>query len=424
MNNERGTSLRQFRERIAAPRSPRTAAPEQDDEGSKIIKDKLKSMWNNMKYGWTLKTKTNFSKDSPVWLLGRCYHFGQHHMVGADRVDEFKSDFLSKVWLTYRREFVNLHGSRLTSDCGWGCMLRSGQMMLAQALTNHFLGRGWRWSDNNDLNNRSLHDIRAENMHRNIIKWFGDSPSPHSPFSLHKLVALGTATGKKIGDWYGPASVAYLLRQAVEDAARFIGEFRKLRVYVAQDCAVYTQDILDECDGEDGWKSVIILVPVRLGVEKLNTIYGPCLMNLMTLDSCLGIIGGRPNHSLYFIGFQDDKLIHLDPHYCQEVVNVYQPGFPLESFHCRSPRKLSLLRMDPSCCLGFYCNTRTDFDQFVKQAKPNLVPPQQKSDYPIFVFCEGRSKDAISLPRYSIPDDSLTRSGDEDDFGTEDFELL
>lgn len=54
----------------------------------------------------------------------------------------------------------------------------------------------------------------------------------------------------------------------------------------------------------------------------------------------------------------------------------------------------------------------------------NLVPPQQKSDYPIFVFCDGRSKDAVSLPHYSIPDDSLTRSADEDDFGTEDFEIL
>lgn len=24
--------------------------------------------------GWTLKTKTNFEKDSPIFILGRCYH--------------------------------------------------------------------------------------------------------------------------------------------------------------------------------------------------------------------------------------------------------------------------------------------------------------------------------------------------------------
>ncbi|CAB3361655.1 Hypothetical predicted protein [Cloeon dipterum] len=424
MTETRSSSLRHFRDRITAPRNHVTV--EQDDEGTKIIKDKLRSMWNNMKYGWTLKTKTTFSKDSPVWLLGRCYNFGQHQIEGADTVDEFKRDFLSKIWLTYRREFTNLHGSRLTSDCGWGCMIRSGQMMLAQALVNHFLGRSWKWTaDNTDLTNRRVLEVQEENLHRSIIKWFGDNPSPHSPFSLHKLVALGTATGKKIGDWYGPASVAYLLKQAVEDAAITMGQFRQLHVYVAQDCAVYIQDILDDCETEEGWKSIIILVPVRLGVEKLNNIYGPCLMNLMTLDSCVGIIGGRPNHSLYFIGFQDDKLIHLDPHLCQDVVNVHQPNFPLDSFHCRSPRKLSLLRMDPSCCLGFYCQTRTDFDLFVKQVQPNLIPPQQKSEYPIFVFGEGRSRDVIDFPLYSIPDDSLTRSGEfEDDLGTEDFELI
>lgn len=45
---------------------------EEDVEGK--VKTRLMSMWNNMKYGWTVKLKTNFSKESPVWLLGRCYH--------------------------------------------------------------------------------------------------------------------------------------------------------------------------------------------------------------------------------------------------------------------------------------------------------------------------------------------------------------
>jgi cysteine protease ATG4 len=76
----------------------------------------------------------------------------------------FLEDFESRVWMTYRSEFqpiqrsspdttgmsimttvrshLPVHAQGFTSDQGWGCMVRSGQCVLANALYILHLGRG------------------------------------------------------------------------------------------------------------------------------------------------------------------------------------------------------------------------------------------------------------------------------------------
>ncbi|XP_048377739.1 cysteine protease atg4da isoform X3 [Stegostoma tigrinum] len=429
---------------------PQHTEPDEVDK----IKAKLMTAWNNVKYGWVVKGRTNFSKTSPIFLLGRCYCFeseaadspsdsdtsyetGNNQNSPPTSVELFRKDFASRIWLTYRREFPQLEGSVWTTDCGWGCMLRSGQMLLAQGLLVHLLSRteSRSPSKSNTSNwpmfsevlgsqldrSRSCRDTqrvavkqrpaRAQRQtktdqyiidkedleHRKIISWFGDYPK--APFGVHQLVDHGKRSGKKAGDWYGPSIVAHIIKRAVERAED--SESLNIAVYVAQDCTVYKGDVVNLCEthlkGEKvpglDWKSVIILVPVRLGGENLNPVYMQCVKEILKLECCIGIIGGKPKHSLYFIGFQDDFLLYLDPHYCQPVVDVTKHDFELESFHCVSPRKLSFSKMDPSCTIGFYAKTKEDFENLCKTVTMVLGSSSLKEKYPIFTFARGCAQD-------------------------------
>ncbi|NXR85057.1 ATG4C protease, partial [Hypocryptadius cinnamomeus] len=451
------------------------------DEVEKI-KSKFMSAWHNMKYSWVLKTKTYFSRNSPVFLLGKCYHFkteGEYRALHSfhsssagisteisGNVEEFRRDFISRIWLTYREEFPQIKGSALTTDCGWGCTLRTGQMLLAQGLMLHFLGRAWVWPEALDMDScdseswtsstvRRLTasfeasltaerdpkvlarppasrdwDVtqrRNEVYHRKIISWFGDSPL--AAFGLHQLIEYGKKSGKMAGDWYGPAVVAHILRKAVEEARD--PELQGVTVYVAQDCTVYSSDVIDrQCSlvdsGKAGTKAVIILVPVRLGGERTNTDYLEFVKGILSLEYCVGIIGGRPKQSYYFAGFQDDSLIYMDPHYCQSFVDVSIKDFPLESFHCPSPKKMSFKKMDPSCTIGFYCRTVQDFEKASEEIT-KMLKSSSKEKYPLFTFVKGHSRD------YDFASSPLHEENDlfsEDEkkrlkrFSTEEFVLL
>ncbi|XP_051569425.1 cysteine protease atg4da-like isoform X2 [Myxocyprinus asiaticus] len=342
------------------------------------LKTKLISAWNNVKYGgWTLKTKSHLRKSSPLYVLGQSYQLS----YSGER-ECLRRAFSSLLWLTYRRGFPPLDGSALTSDAGWGCMLRSAQMLLAQGLMLHMMPTGWTWpathhqtkDDLEVVDPRVLDDLFRENRsvsgkphrrsldtmldskihedrtHRKLVSWFGDLPS--APFGLHRLVDLGKASGKRAGDWYGPSIAAHILQKAVAAS-----EVSNLVVYVAQDCT-------------------------------------------------------------------DDQLIYLDPHYCQSAVDITQDNFPLESFHCKTVRKMSFNHMDPSCTLGFYASSRADFQNLYSDVTTALTSSEEK--YPIFTFVDGHDKGerVFSSASVSHINTKDRRSRTKQRNNTEEFVLL
>lgn len=119
--------------------------------------------WNSVFYGrWRRFVPTKASlyaesapePDSLIWILGRGYRVQDSTSIASERKQKlsgrsmktrcpgFYLDYTSRIWLTYRSNFPSIGNTNKISDCGWGCMLRSAQMIVAQALTNIKLGRG------------------------------------------------------------------------------------------------------------------------------------------------------------------------------------------------------------------------------------------------------------------------------------------
>ncbi|XP_068329411.1 cysteine protease ATG4-like isoform X1 [Pyrus communis] len=327
--------------------------------------------------------RTGISSASDIWLLGVCYKVSQDDSSGDAPIDNglgaFEQDFSSRILMTYRKGFEAIGDSKYTSDVNWGCMLRSSQMLVAQAMLFHRLGRSWR---------RPLHKVKLgeplDEAYIEILYHFGDSET--STFSIHNLLQAGKAYELAAGSWVGP----YAMCRTWETLVRCRREVTDLddqplpmAVYIVSGDedgerggapVVCIEDASRHClefsRGQVDWTPILLLVPLVLGLEKVNPRYIPSLRATFTFPQSLGIMGGKPGASTYIIGVQDEKALYLDPHEVQPVINIRRDDLEADtlSYHCNVIRHIPLELIDPSLAIGFYCRDRDDLNDFCFRA--------------------------------------------------------
>ncbi|KAI1287316.1 Cysteine protease ATG4B [Halotydeus destructor] len=325
------------------------------------------------------ESKEFLPSEEPVWVLGRKYST-------LHELDDLLSDLRSRIWITYRSGFVPIGGSGPSSDSGWGCMLRCGQMVLAQAHMLRHLGRDWRWNrscPNAEPDDQPLHlPDNSHELYLKVLRQFEDKKN--NVYSIHQISQMGASEGKPVGTWFGPNTIAQALRKLV-----CYDQWNDLKLHVALDNVVIISEIKSLCltsepDGTANWKPLLLFIPLRLGLTDINPIYFKALKATFRLKQSLGIIGGRPNHALYFVGNVADELIYLDPHKTQSIVNVDEDD---RSYHCLDVLKLDLKYLDPSISLCFYCNSESDFDTWCILVKRALIINEKQ---PLFELAKER----------------------------------
>jgi hypothetical protein len=85
------------------------------------------------------------------------------------------------------------------------------------------------------------------------------------------------------------------------------------------------------------------------------------LLNILNIECSLGAIGGIPKKGLYFVGYENQDLLCLDPHYVQEEATFKNLTKIEKTFEWNEKRKHSRNKIDPSLALVFYLDGLKSF---------------------------------------------------------------
>lgn len=245
--------------------------------------------------------------------------------------------------------------TRFTSDVGWGCMIRTSQSLLANSFEYLLLGQ----------DPASLVPVTQQ---------FSDDYN--SPFSLHNFIKVASQLPLRVkpGEWFGPdAASLSILRLCSKFNSLHSTALPRIHVIISESCDIYDDQIEDHFSSNGLENSpnssllsdycditacpILVLFPIRLGTDKVNSYYYSSILQLLSLQQCVGIAGGKPSSSYYFFGFQDENLLYLDPHHLQVVSS--DP----ETYHTSSCKLLPILSLDPSMLIGIVIRNLEDYQE-------------------------------------------------------------
>uniref|UniRef100_A0AC35U6I0 Cysteine protease n=1 Tax=Rhabditophanes sp. KR3021 TaxID=114890 RepID=A0AC35U6I0_9BILA len=354
------------------------------------VKSQMNEMVNNVKYGsWKLTPSKDLNKEynkgKQIFVLGKNFFDYYHKSSMSNNFEAYLRFFKSRIWMTYRKSIPTLPYSNQTSDCGWGCMIRGIQMMTCQVLSRLAV-------DEND----DCCEIEAESF-RDIIKLYDDSNT--GQLGIYEFLECSKSHyNKPIGEWFTPneaaSTMSYLINKNNLSRNPLLSKFA---IYCPTNCCVEL-NMVEEAS--DNWnKSVLIIVPVRLGLKKVNKCYYEHFKVLFSTEACVGILGGKPKRALYLIGCYDNELIYLDPHMAQPYVDLSNNEASLQSYFCQDPQKIDFANIDPSCGIGLLVNSKKQLDETIKMlnlyqviSHELLDGSNKKVENPIFTVVDNSSQ--------------------------------
>ena len=237
-------------------------------------------------------------------------------------------------------------------------MLRTGQMILCQALKRHVLFESFSLE--------TLQSQFARQKYREILRTFADN-DPKAPFGVHRIVREGAQNGLEPGQWFGPQFISIMLR----NLCNRLQPFPDFKILVCLDGNIFLDELRAEVKQR---KSVLVLLPIRLGLTSIHRAYLEQVKRHFQISANVGIAGGKDHAALYLIGDENassvrGSFLYLDPHTIQPSLPsalLNEPNaFPdLPSYHCTEARSLDPEALCTSMAPGFYLRDEAAFESW------------------------------------------------------------
>ena len=155
-----------------------------DPKSDFSILSSIKSLASSLYYNhFNLSDK--FDLDDPTQLNNNgCLIFDEslsHNSLGQKQgtLSRIKTALKRVLYITYRNEFNNLTDSlgkemSITTDCGWGCMLRACQMMLSKGIIERKI---YKYIKNNETPSGGMDEV-IEKIRKETALLFFDNNLP------------------------------------------------------------------------------------------------------------------------------------------------------------------------------------------------------------------------------------------------------
>lgn len=313
---------------------------------SKVVEDtpccdtgSFMKWWLNPYYGCRANNK-QIADEKPVTVVGA----GTHTGAGANAFANKEGEKL--LFLTYRNCFPKLpNGS--TTDSYWGCLVRTGQMVLAQTLMRFYAGGV-----------SIIPDGEAAALRDRVKPLFMDSP--RAPLGIHSIEHEAHELGVKYARWLSPTQACLAAFEALNKYHGAGGQSPFPMCCEERNiCTPQVRTVLRR--GEQ----VTLMIPVVMGLKKLNVRYQKMLLRCLDMEHVCGIAGGCGKASLYFFGHQGSEVFYLDPHYVQQAYLSDKTAGKMTSKRGKVP----VSKIDPCMFIGFLIADEPGFDRFLVELK-------------------------------------------------------